>query len=182
MNTKWEVDSLNSYVGFELRHLKISKLIGDFREFIGFMTSVDGGLRGFSNLFIEASVSSIDTRNTRRDKVLKSANCLSALDFPNINFKSYEFLPIDKAHFLINGILTIRDDSKEIQFTAYAGGIALDDESHHKLGLELTATISRKDFNLDNKFLAADKEESISDKVDLHLHLQFLNTSENDEA
>ena len=179
MNSQWKVDVSNSYVGFELRHLKISKLIGDFRKFSGCLIVTDDLANQLSNLFIKADVSSVNTRNSRRDKVLKSSNCLSVFDYPETHFASSTFLPIDKDHFLINGILKLKNCSKEVQFTAYAGGIAFDSTNHQKLGLELTAIISRKDFNLDTKFLAADKEETISDKVDLHLHLQFLKTSGN---
>lgn len=182
MNTKWKVDGLNSYVGFELKHLKISKLIGDFRDFSGYITVSDDIANELSNFFIKADVSSIVTRNRKRDKMLKSSNCLSAIEYPETIFESTEVLPIDNNHFLINGILKLKNCFKKIQFTGYAGGIALDAKSHQKLGLELTAIISRKDFNLDNKFLANGKEATISDAVDIHLHLQFLKSSEVYEA
>lgn len=179
MNTKWEVDSLNSYVGFELKHLKISKLIGDFKKFSGCITVNDEMANKLSDLILYTTVASIDTRYEKRNRVLTSPSCLSASRFPQAHFKSLEFVPIDGEHFLVNGILYLKDSFKEIQFTAFIGGTAMDENNHKKLGLELTATISRKDFNLDMNLLSTGKKSFIADNVDLHLHLQFLNTSEN---
>ena len=84
--TNWTIDKAHSKIGFNVIHMAISEVEGEFRDFDAKVTSTADD---FQNADVEftAKVTSIDTENERRDNDLRSDNFFNAEKYPEIKFK-----------------------------------------------------------------------------------------------
>src|SRR3954469_21755306 len=80
----WVVDPAHSRVGFAVRHLGISNVRGEFKEFEG--TLVAGGAPATGRAYGSLRVASVDTTEPGRDDDVRSSNFLDAAQFPQITF------------------------------------------------------------------------------------------------
>lgn len=119
----WKFDKSHSGITFSVRHLVISEVTGNFKDFdIAFNATKDD----FTDASVEATikVASINTDNERRDNHLKSDDFFNAEKFPEIKFKSSSFEKVGGNKYKITGDLTIRDVTKKVTFDAtYNGSI-----------------------------------------------------------
>jgi polyisoprenoid-binding protein YceI len=119
----WKLDKAHSAVTFSVRHLVISEVSGNFKDYdITFNSAKDD----FSGASIDATikVASINTDNDRRDGHLKSDDFFNAEKFPEIKFKSSSFEKVGENKYKITGDLMIRDVTKKVTFDAtYNGSI-----------------------------------------------------------
>ena len=120
--TTWVVDPVHSSVQFEVSHLAVSSVTGDFTGFTGSVITQNDD---FNNARISATidVNSVDTNNLERDKHLKEDDFFNASKYPNITFVSSVFSKEKDNIFTIQGDLTIRDVTKPISLSAEYGGI-----------------------------------------------------------
>ncbi len=109
----WTIDAAHTSAGFKVRHMMVSWVRGEFGEVTG---TID-----FDPAHVEASkadvtidIATVDTRNTKRDEHLRSADFFDAPTFPKMTFKSKKVANITKAGFDLVGDLTIRGISKEV--------------------------------------------------------------------
>ena len=84
MAAPFEVDPTHSSVGFKVRHLMISNVVGKFGTFSGSYDLENGKLVSLTGT-IEAA--SVDTGIEKRDAHLKSADFFDAGKYPEITFK-----------------------------------------------------------------------------------------------
>lgn len=119
----WKLDKAHSGIVFSIRHLVISEVTGNFKDFdIAFSATKDD----FTDASVDATlkVASLSTDNERRDGHLKSDDFFNAEKFPEIKFKSTSFEKVGDNKYKIKGDLTIRDVTKEVTFDAtYNGSI-----------------------------------------------------------
>ena len=86
---KWALDPTHSEITFKVKHLMISTVTGQFRNFN--VTAETGG-DDFSNpgkIDVSIDVSSIDTNNEQRDGHLKSDDFFSAANHNHIRSIEY---------------------------------------------------------------------------------------------
>jgi polyisoprenoid-binding protein YceI len=117
----WTLDKAHSSINFSVRHMVISEVTGNFKDFdVSFTSSKDD----FSDATVNASikVASINTDNERRDGHLKTDDFFNAEKFPLISFKSTSFEKVDEGKYKITGDLTIRDVTKKVTFDAVYNG------------------------------------------------------------
>ena len=78
MSTKWNLDPTHSEITFKVRHMMISNVKGEFKNFNVDLESED---ENFKNVKANATIdtSSISTNNTDRDNHLKSAEFIHRL-------------------------------------------------------------------------------------------------------
>ena len=90
--TKWIADPLHSEVNFKVKHLMISTVKGQFKDFSIEAETDDNDFGTLRNLLFTAEVNSINTNNAQRDAHLKSADFFHAEQNPQIKFvgKKYE--------------------------------------------------------------------------------------------
>jgi polyisoprenoid-binding protein YceI len=145
-NSGWKVDKVHTSVGFAVRHMVISEVTGNFKDFdITVSTSTDD----FSDAVIDATikVASIDTDNERRDNHLKSDDFFYAEKFPEIKFRSTSFEKVGENKYNITGDLTIRDATKKVTFDATLNGM-LKTSRGVLAAWKATISINRFDFGL----------------------------------
>jgi len=121
--TGWNLDKAHSSVGFSIKHMVISEVTGNFKDFdISFSSTKSD----FTDASVAATikVASINTDNEKRDGHLKTDDFFSAEKFPVITFKSTSFEKFGDNKYKITGDLTIRDITKKVTFDAtYNGSI-----------------------------------------------------------
>jgi polyisoprenoid-binding protein YceI len=145
-NSGWKVDKAHTSVGFAVRHMVISEVTGNFKDFD---ITVSASKDDFSDAVIDATikVASINTDNERRDNHLKSDDFFNAEKFPEIKFRSTSFEKVGENKYNITGDLTIRDITKKVTFAATLNGM-LKTTRGVLAAWKATISINRFDFGL----------------------------------
>jgi polyisoprenoid-binding protein YceI len=112
---------------------------GVFREVSGHGTvSADGEASGA----ITVAAVSIDTRNTRRDTHLRSAEIFDTGNHPDITFTADAVRPSGRA-VAVAGALTVRGHTQPLSFDAVASV-----PGNGEISIDATARVDRTDFGL----------------------------------
>jgi len=170
--TTYKIDPLHSEIKFKVKHLMISTVTGEFKSFDA---TIEATKEDFSDAHIsfEADIDSISTNQEQRDAHLKSDDFFNAEKFPKLSFLSTSVSKSGDDELLVKGNLTIRDVTKEISLKAEIGGSMVDFYGQTKVGFEATATIHRKDFNLNWDAVTEAGGIVVSNDVKLLLAVQF---------
>jgi len=143
--TKWVLDPVHSELNFKVKHMMISNVKGEFKDF---SVEVDGEDIFNSTLEVKVDVGSISTRNEQREEHLKSADFFDAENYKELTFKSTSFEQTDDDEYKLNGLLTIKGISKEVALNVEYGGIGKDPWGNEKAGFSLDGKINRKEWGL----------------------------------
>jgi polyisoprenoid-binding protein YceI len=136
---EWVLDPHNSSVRLKSKVWGLLPVNGVFSGVSGSGTvSPDGKATGT----LKVAAASIDTRNTRRDTHLRSADFFDSDNDPDITFTADDIQP--SAHGVaVSGALTIRDRTRPLSFDATAS-VAGDGE----VWLDAEVRVDRADFGL----------------------------------
>ena len=143
----WTLDKAHSSIGFSVRHMVISDVTGNFKDFdISFTSSKDD----YSDATVDASIkaASINTDNERRDGHLKSDDFFNAGKLPLIMFKSTSFEKVGEHKYTITGDLTIRDVTKKVTFDAVYNGTIKAPWGATISSWKATTSVNRFDYGL----------------------------------
>jgi polyisoprenoid-binding protein YceI len=137
---EWVLDPRKSSIRLKSRQLwGLAPVNGVFGEVSGDgAVSADGEVSGT----VTVAAASIDTKNTRRDTHLRSADFFDSANNPDITFTAEAIRPSDQG-VAVTGALTVRGRTRPLSFDAAAavhgdGEVWLDAEVH----------INRADFGL----------------------------------
>lgn len=145
--TKWTFDKVHSKIQFDVAHLVISEVTGQFQDYEG---TVLADKADFSDAKIDFSidVKSIDTDNEQRDGHLQSADFFDAAKYPKITFKSKSMTEAGKNQYKLTGDLSMHGVTKAVTFDVKYGGTVTDLYGNVKAGFKITGVIDRTDFGL----------------------------------
>jgi polyisoprenoid-binding protein YceI len=140
----WEVDPVRSTVSFAVRHLKLTKVHGRFREVTG-IVRCDG--EGMASIDGSVLVASIDTGDGRRDARLCAEDFFDAAQHPTIAIAavSSPVGPCDAPR--VCGTMTVRDTSRPLKLQLEAPALPID--GNGDLRIRAKGVVSRRDFGLD---------------------------------
>jgi polyisoprenoid-binding protein YceI len=157
----YNIDPSHSEVGFEVVHMSISHVRGDFAKFSG---SVDINEKDItlSQVSLNVDASSVDTRVGMRDDDLRSSNFFDVTNTPGILFKSTKIVKTADGYDL-TGDLTIHGVTKPVTLKATLTDAVDLGKMGVKRGFSLRGSVDRLDYGLAPKAPNA----MISDKVDL---------------
>ena len=163
----WTVDASHSELGFVARHLMVTKVRGQFKEFEG--TVKVGDSLTDSQVSAVAQLASVDTGSADRDAHLKSADFFDVENNPTMSFTSTE-VTTDS----LKGDLTIKGVTKPVVFDLEFGGLATDPWGNQKAGFEASAEINRKDWGLEWNVALEGGGVLVSEKIKINLDIQLL--------
>jgi polyisoprenoid-binding protein YceI len=172
----WNVDSSHSQVSFEVDHMMISTVKGDFGSFSGELnTDSKGKLTSMSG---EVSIISVDTDNKKRDTHLQGDDFFNAELFPNITFKSSKMKGSHEKGYTVDGELTIRDVTKSVTLKlSPIKGPVVDGWGNTKIGTTATTTIDRQEFGVSWNSTLDAGGLVVSDDVRITLNLELAKSA-----
>ncbi len=174
--TNWNVDASHTNVGFEVDHMVISSVEGEFNKYEATI-STDGTDFTNANIEFTIDVSSINTDNGDRDNHLKSDDFFNAEQFPQITFKSKSMTKVDGDNWKLVGDFTMRDVTKEIELEVKFRGLVNDPWGNTRVGFAITGEVSRFDYNLKWNNLLETGGLIVGDTVTLNIDLQLIKAS-----
>lgn len=146
-DVEWKFDKAHSKVGFNVSHMVISDVEGQFNKFEGSVKSKSTDNFEGADVAFTADVNSIDTDNEKRDNHLKSGDFFNASEYPQMKFESKSFEKVDEKNYKLVGDLTIRGTTKEVELDVTHNG-TVQGMGKTRAGFKVTGTINRFDFGL----------------------------------
>ena len=171
MATTWQLDPTHSELGFKVKHLMITNIKGEFRNF---SAEIDG--EDFSKAAISAMIdtSSIFTNEDNRDAHLKNADFFDVDNHKEMTFKGSSIAKIDDENFELTGLLSIKGISKEIKLGVEYGGTSKDPWGNEKMGFSINGKINRSDYGLNFNAPLETGGFLLGEEVKISADLQFV--------
>ena len=163
----WNVDASHSEVGFTARHLMVSKVRGQFKDFAAVVTVG----HPFDQSTVEATVqmASVDANSADRDAHLRSPDFFDVENHPAMTFKSTKV-----SNDALEGNLTIKGITKPVTFDLDFGGVSADPWGGTRAGFEATTEINRKDFDLSWNAAIEGGGVLVGEKVKIALDVELV--------
>jgi len=166
----WKVDPVHSSVEFQVKHLGIATVKGQFTEFEGTLEVGPGGATAYGTV----KTASVDTREPQRDEHLRSADFFEVDTYPEIDFRSTAIRTTGEDELEIDGALEIHGVTRPITLTAEIEGTETDMQGNDRVGLSATAQINRSDFNIKFNAALGSGNVVVSDKVKILLDISAV--------
>lgn len=173
MSTNWKLDPTHSGVHFSVRHLMVSKVRGGFSGYTVDL-AFDPKNPTAGKVDVSVDVSTIDTKEEKRDAHLKSADFFDVEKYPTMTFKSGKVEAKDAENFLVHGDLTIHGVTKPVVLDVEFTGEAKDPWGNSKAGFSAHTSINRKDFGLGWNQALETGGVLVGEKVEITIDLELV--------
>ena len=172
VRSSWKVDTAHSKLGFSARHMVISEVEGQFRDFD---INVDAG-EDFSDSEVEVTIktASIDTGNSDRDNHLKSPDFFDTVNHPEMKFVSSSIEKLNDEDFKLKGELTIRGITKPIDLDVSFGGKVKDPWGNERVGFQVEGKLNRFDYDLKWNNLMETGGAVVGKIIKLNCHVELI--------
>jgi len=170
----YDIDTAHSQVGFATRHLMVSTVRGEFGKVEG-TVRYDSKKPQDSVVDVTIDVSTINTRDPKRDGHLKSPDFFDVEKYKTATFKSRKVEPAGKGKLKVTGDLTLRGITRPVVLEV-TGPSAEAKSPWGQTVVAATATgkINRKDFGMTwNKALDGGGL-LVGDTVDLVIETELI--------
>ncbi len=145
--TQWTVDTAHSAVGFEVKHMMVSKVKGQFKSYTATVEAPALEDLTAASIFFKFDTASIDTSSEDRDGHLKSADFFDVENYPEITFQSTS-IEKDGDDYSVTGDMTIKGVTKPVTFDVEYGGKGKNPWGVEVYGFEAKSKINREEFGL----------------------------------
>ncbi|HDL17922.1 MAG TPA: polyisoprenoid-binding protein [Bacteroidetes bacterium] len=143
---QYMIDKAHTRVGFAVKHMVLSTVRGDFKEYSGKIYFDENDVTK-STVEGTIQVASINTGDEKRDKHLLSPDFFDVKKYPEITFKSKKIQKQSKNYVMIAD-LTMHGVTKEVQVPFKVLGIINDPMGNKRIGIEAKFKINRKDYGV----------------------------------
>lgn len=140
----WTIDPSHSEVGFQVRHLMVSKVRGAFATFSGSIVVAGDN----ATVSVEIDPASINTRDENRDNHVRSGDFFDVENHPKWTFVSTS-VKVNGSDITVAGDLTMRGVTKPVVLEGEFLGVNTDPWGNTKAAFEASATVNRKDFGIE---------------------------------
>lgn len=172
--TKWVIDPAHSEIGFKVKHLMITNVKGQFKEFNSDIYTVGEDFIT-SDIDFRINPSSVDTGDAKRDEHLKSGDFFDASNFNEISFKGNSFEKVgNEGGYTLFGDLTMKGIKKPVRLDVEFGGVMKDPWGNEKAGYTINGKINRKDWGLNWNAALETGGMLVSDEVKLSMDVQLV--------
>jgi len=120
---------------------------------------------------VSIKVATLNTGNGLMNTHAKSAEYLDATKYPEITFSSTSIEKVDDETVKITGDLTLHGETHPVELEAEIGGVETGPEGETRTGLEVTGTLSRKEWGMTFNGTLGSGNVVVSDKVKLTLDI-----------
>ena len=141
----WVLDKAHTKIGFQAKHLMVTKVRGHFEEYDSKVEIADDLTE--SKIEVTLDAASITTGAADRDEHLRSADFIDAGNHPRLRFVSTE-ISRDGDDWKVTGDLTIRDVTRPVTLDVVYEGSAIDPWGNEHVGFSARAVVSREDWDL----------------------------------
>ncbi|TSA81125.1 YceI family protein [Helicobacter mehlei] len=162
----YQIDKAHTHVGFKVKHLQISRVMGDFKDYSA-VIDFDPSKHTFNKLEAIIKVASVDTDNQNRDAHLRTDDFFKVEKYPEIHFVMEKYQKINAQNGQVEGTLSIAGVSRKVKLKAEIGGVVQQD-GKEKIGFSLSGQIKRSDF----KFAPQVGKAKIGDVVTLNIEVE----------
>ena len=167
----YQVDTVHSTVGFKVMHKNLAWAFGRFNDFTGSFT-IDPAKPETSMVDVKIDVSTIDTKNKKRDDHLRSPDFFDVKQFPDATFKSTSVKSSGANKYAVTGDLTLHGVTKPVTMEVEHTGSAEGQKGGKMAGFHGTFTIKRSDFGI--KFMT----DALGDEVHMVMSIEGASRSE----
>jgi len=166
----WKVDPVHSSVEFQVKHLGIATVKGQFTEFEGTLEISPENTVAYGTV----QVASVNTREPARDEHLRSADFFDAAQNPVIEFRSTAIRPLDEDTFEIDGDISIHGVTQPLTLKATLEGTETDPQGNDRVGVSAVAQIDRSDFEMKFNAALGSGNMLVSDRVKILLDISAV--------
>lgn len=177
----WTVDPAHSSAQFEVEHLMISSVRGDFKKLSGEVT-YDPKAPKATVINAVIDTASVHTRIEDRDKHLRSPDFFDVEKFPTMTFKSTSAKKKGKG-LEVKGDLTLRGVTKPVVLDV----VGLDKEvkdpwGNTRIGGLATTKINRKDYGMTFNQALETGGVMIGDEVTITIDVELIKKAAEDKT
>jgi polyisoprenoid-binding protein YceI len=166
----WKIDPVHSSVEFQVKHLGIATVKGQFTEFEGTLEVGPEDTTAYGSV----KVASVDTREPQRDEHLRSEDFFEVATYPEIDFRSTAIRSAGEDEFEIDGEIEIHGVKRDITLRATLEGTETDPQGNDRVGLSASAQINRSDFEMKFNAALGSGNMLVSDKVKVLLDISAV--------
>jgi polyisoprenoid-binding protein YceI len=161
----WVIDTARSDVSFQIRQMGVSTIRGRFDGLEGTIVTTENPQDSSVSAVIRTA--SVNTKNNRRDKHLRTGDYLSVEQYPTITFTSTG-LRADGDNVLVDGDLTIRAVTKQVTLNVEVNGVGVGDDGKPLTRFSASTEISRDEYGVISGLASA----VISKKIEIILKIE----------
>jgi polyisoprenoid-binding protein YceI len=171
--TTWQLDPSHTNVEFAVKHMMVSRVKGSFPGVTGTIT-IDEENFANSSAEVEIDVSTITTRDEKRDEHLRSADFFNVEAHPTMRFVSTGVKSVDGDEFKLAGDLTISGITMPVELKVERTGTGVSPWGSTVAGFEAETKISRKDFGLTWNVALEAGGFMVGDEIKIHLDIEAI--------
>jgi polyisoprenoid-binding protein YceI len=169
ISSTWRVDAVHSTIGFAVKHMIVSTFRGRFETYDA--TLVDACDRIAIDGWVD--VASIVIKDPDLAAHLQSPEFFDAATHPHLRFSSTDVAVNATGEVELNGYLTIKGRTRRVRATGSSTPPLEDPFGAIRRGLELAATIDRRDYGLDWNIPLPKGGLALDNAVRLLINLEF---------
>jgi polyisoprenoid-binding protein YceI len=174
----YQIDSRHTGAQFQVRHMMISNVKGEFSRVTG-SVEFDPSNPAVFQVDATTDARTVNTREPQRDRHLKSADFLDVNRYPEITFHSTKIVSAGEENYEVNGDLTIRGVTREVTLRIESVTPEIKDpDGLLKLGASITTRIERKDFGLTWNAVLESGGFVAGDDVDVTIDVELMRKPE----
>ncbi len=164
------IDTSHTRLGFAVRHMAVSKVRGDFKDFAGTLELAENPVDSKVSVTIQAG--SVDTHDENRDNHLRTNDFFDVENHPTWTFTSTAIRPISASEWNVDGDLTIRGVTKQVTLDATLEGVVQDPYGMHRVGFSAKTSIEREDFGVSFNGVMEAGGVVVGKKVDIDIEAE----------
>jgi len=169
--TLWAVDKAHSAINFQIRHF-FTPVPGSFTDFDGVLRFDAANLAG-SSLDFTINVTSVNTKNERRDAHLRTADFFEVEKYPSIRFTSSSIEATGENTFVAVGKLTIKETTTEIRLPFTLLGSMPHPRGGTVAGFKANYSLLRNDYGVGTGSYV--ETSTIGNEVSIEILLEVIN-------
>lgn len=167
----WSIDPSHTRIGFVARHMMVTKVRGEFREYTAEVHVAADPLE--STLTAEVQMASIDTGNADRDGHLRTSDFFDIEQYPTMKLVATGFEQTGDG-YVMHARLTIKGVTRSVDFDLELDGVGQDPWGGTRAGFVASTTINRKDWGIEWNAPLETGGVLVGDKVQIELDVQLV--------